>query len=85
MDISFGTDKGTRIAPTTAQKMSFWGKTPIIQPASGSQGAIALTANVTGGDTVSLTNVNNNFSSIQTLLNQLRSDLVSVGIIKGEA
>ena len=84
-DFQFATGTGSKIGTATSQKIGFWNKTPIVQPASADQAALSLTANVSGGDTVSLTNVNNNFSKIQTLVNQLRTDLVNAGIIKGEA
>jgi len=83
-DMSFGGSMGTRIGTATNQKIAFWNKTPIIQPASANQAALSL-ASIAGADTVSSSAVSSNFSSLQTLVNQLRSDLVSAGLIKGSA
>jgi len=46
---------------------------------------LSLDVDVTGSDTVELAAVNANFAAIQTLVNQLRADLVSAGLIKGAA
>lgn len=80
-----GTTTGSIVAATTAQKLGFWGKTPIVQPASANQAALALDVDVTGADTVDKAAINTNFTAIQTLLNQIRSDLVAAGNIKGSA
>ena|SRR3990167_7984157 len=80
-----GGTTGSKFGTSTSQKFGFWNKSPIIQPTSADQAALALDVDVTGGDTVDKTAINTNFTSIQTLVNQLRSDLVSAGIIKGSA
>jgi hypothetical protein len=82
-NIQTGLTTGTKIGTSVSQKIAFWGKTPIVQPASGSQAVLSLDSNVSGADTVSLADVNTNFASIQTLVNQMRTDLINVGIIKG--
>lgn len=76
---------GTKIGTGTDQKLGFWNKTPIIQPASANQAALSLDVDVTGADTVDKTALNSDLSAIQTLVNQLRSDLVAAGLIKGAA
>lgn len=76
---------GTKIGTATTQKIGFWNATPVVQPASASQAILSLDVDVTGADTVDKAAINTNFTSIQTLVNQLRSDLVTAGIIKGSA
>jgi len=83
-NIQLGQTTGTQIGQATTQKLAFWGKTPIIQPSHANQAAISM-ASVTGGNTVSEANVQGNFTDIQNLLNQLRTDLIAAGIIKGSA
>ena len=72
--------------------MSFWNATPIIQPAGANQAA--LTNNTGGSYDGTLAaisgsgddaNINNNFTDLHTLLNEIRTALVNVGLIKGSA
>jgi hypothetical protein len=81
----FNTSTGTKIGTGTSQKIGFWNATPIVQPASANQAAVSLDVDVTGTDLVDKAAINANFTSIQTLINQLRSDMVSSGLIKGSA
>lgn len=76
---------GTKIATAVSQKLGFWNATPIVQPASANQAALSLDVDVTGIDTVDKAAIDSNFTAIQTLVNQLRSDLVAAGLIKGAA
>ena len=82
-NIQTGRSNGTKIGTATDQKLALYGVTPVVQPTSSDQASLSLDLDVSGLDTVSLADVNANFTSIQTLVNQLRSDLVSLGIIKG--
>lgn len=84
-NIIANTSTGTKIGTATGQKLAFWNATPIIQPASANQAALSLDVDVTGADTVDKAAINTNFSAIQTLVNQLRSDLVAAGVVKGGA
>jgi hypothetical protein len=106
-NIALGTSTGTKIGTATAQKLGFWNATPVVQPSSASQAALAAATTVgtnTGtaaaglsliGDTSTINQASalmNDFASLRrdiaaafTLINQLRSDLVAVGIIKGAA
>lgn len=84
-DLAAGTTTGTKIGTGATQKLGLWGVTPVVQPASADQAALTLDVDVTGADTVDKSAINTNFTSIQTLVNQLRSDLVAAGIIKGAA
>jgi hypothetical protein len=84
-NFAFGTSTGTKIGTATTQKLSLWNATPIIQPASVNQAILSLDVDVTGADTVDKAAINTNFTALQTLVNQLRADLIAVGIIKGAA
>lgn len=83
--VQFALGEGSKIGTTTSQKFAFWGKTPIVQPAHANQAVLNLDLDVTGGDTVDKSAINTNFTSIQNQYNQIRSDLISVGIIKGSS
>ena len=79
-DIKIGTGTGTKIGTATGQKLGFYNATPIVQPSGANQAVVSGTADSTySANEVTLIN------AIVTLLNQIRSDLVSVGIIKGSA
>ena len=94
-DIVPQTGTGTKIGTSASQKIGFWNTTPVAQPSGASQAPITNTtigtadgALVSIGTTYSSTvanNINNNFADIATLLNEIRSALVSVGLIKGSA
>ena len=47
-DISFGSNKGTRIGTSTSQKLGFFNKTPVIQQTTTSQTAATFAANTSG-------------------------------------
>lgn len=93
-NLIFSTTTGTKIGTATSQKIGFWNATPIIQPASANQAALT---NSTGGSydatlvdvsTVGIADpakINDNFTDIYTLLNEIRSALVNSGLIKGSA
>ena len=80
-DIRLGTDTGTKIGTGTSQKLGFYNVTPISQRTNASQAAVPTTgaANSTpwGYSTEAQAN------AIVTLVNELRSALVVIGIIKG--
>lgn len=92
INIQTGTTTGTKIANSVSQKLGFWNKTPVVQPAAANQAALT---NSTGGSydgtlvdvgaIFSQTNINNNFTDVYTLLTEIRTALVNTGIIKGAA
>ena len=95
-NIAAGTTTGTQIGTATTQKLGFWGKAPVVQPASASQAAIdasAMGGTADGaleamGSTYSTSTrdaIRNNILELHTLLNEIRTALVNVGIIKGSA
>ena len=77
------TTTGTKVATATGQKLGFWNAAPIIQPASANQAAVAGTAatNIAPYGFTTAAQAD----AIVTLVNQLRSDLVAAGLIKGAA
>ena len=79
----FGQTTGTKFGLSSSDKIGKWGVVPIIQPASGDQAAIVTTGatqtNPWGFTTAAQAN------AIVTLLNEIRSALVSTGEIKGGA
>lgn len=81
-DLTFGTTTGTKFGINSSSKQSWWGKTPIIQPASANQAAVATTA---ATNTTPYGYTQAQADGIITLLNEIRLQLVNVGIIKGSA
>lgn len=63
----------------TEDKLGFWGTTPVVQPTSADQALV--TTSVT--TTATTTNLAATMVNVITLLNRLRADGVTVGLIKG--
>lgn len=82
-DFVFGTATGTKHGTAASQKQSWWGVTPVVQPASANQAAVSATAatQTTPWGFASQAQAD----GIVTLLNEIRSALVSIGAIKGAA
>ena len=89
---ALSTTVGTRIGTVNNQLLGFWGVTPVVQPAGANQAA--LTDSTTGtagaslvaaGGTYTAANINNNFATLNRLVAEMRTALVSAGIIKGAA
>jgi hypothetical protein len=83
---------GLYVFPTTSMKGGFWGATPVVQPTATAQSAVATTAITTLATTPTATDIAvavnsliTRVAALVTLENQIRSDLVTVGIIKGSA
>lgn len=91
-NVVVGTSTGTKVGSTAAQKLGFWGVTPVVQPAGASQAELV---DSTGGtadgtlvdvETATLADpakINANFADVVVLVNALRTALVTAGIIKG--
>jgi hypothetical protein len=91
-NIAVGTTTGTQIGTTTLQKVGFFATTPAVQPTSGSEAAVTVhtitTASTTSSPagyatTTQATAVATDLAATVTLVNQLRADLVTLGLIKG--
>lgn len=93
--VGLGTTNGVKIGGSASQKLGFYGATPVVQPSGANQAAITDSTGGTAGFTLSAvgaTNsgdvsgtINNNFASLARLVGQIRSALVSEGLIKGSA
>lgn len=86
----FSLANGGQIGDSAADLVGFWGATPVAQPAATAQSAVGTTAITTLATTPTATDiaiaVNSLISRVAaavTLVNQLRSDAVTVGTIKG--
>lgn len=92
-NISVGTTTGTKLGTAAAQKLGKWGATPVVQPASANQAAlaalttVALTNSTTGTATTTLNDVggsytqatlNNNFATLATQHANVLADLAAI-------
>lgn len=99
--IVFGTASGSKIGTAATQKFAFYGATPVVQPAGAGQAAVAMgnengeisnltfSADPTQAECEALRDkceeLADDTRAINVLLTQLRSDLVTLGLIKGSA
>lgn len=83
---------GYTMGQSATDLCGFYAATPIVQPTSASQAAITNSAGGTASATTGLqaltssynsTLLANSFATIVVLVNQLRSDLVALGLLKG--
>jgi hypothetical protein len=91
-NIVSGTGAGTKIGTSASQKLGFFDKTPVVQPAAANQAALTNSTGGTADGTLAAVsgtgddaNINNNFTELHTLLNEIRTALVNLGLIKGAA
>lgn len=90
-----GSTLGSKIATAGTQKLGFFGASPVAQPSGAAEGAITNSTGGTANGTmaaVGATNsgdqsgvINKNLTELWTLLNAMRSALVSLGLMKGSA
>ena len=79
--IGDGRPDGTVFVRAATEKGGFYGTTPVIQPASASQAAVTKAHTTTATTTGLATDVD----ALIVLTNQLRSELVTLGLISGAA
>lgn len=80
--LSKGNDDGTALGQSASDKISIYGGgTPVVQPSTASQAAVTGTVTTTATTTALAVDV----AATIVLVNQLRSDLVSLRAIKGSA
>ena len=72
---------GMNFGKSATEKIAFFGDTPVVLPASSSQAVVAQTVTTT----IVSAAVNVDLAAIIVLANQLRSNLVDLGLIKGAA
>ena len=79
-NIALDTATGSTIGTATSQKLGFYGITPKIQPSSANQAAVAAyVAGANGYSTAAQA------QAIITLVNEIRTTLVNLGLMKGSA
>ena len=76
---------GMSFGKTSTELISFYGATPSAQLASSSQAAAASTAAASISATQWGFSTSTQADAVITLVNRLRADLVTLGIIKGSA
>jgi len=79
-NVALDTATGSKIGTATTQKLSFYNANPIVQPSSANQAALA--AYVGGANGYSTTA---QAQAIITLVNEIRTTLVNLGLMKGSA
>lgn len=79
--VSDGRPDGAMVGQSSTDKVGFYGTTPVVQPASASQAATAATTTTTATTTALQTDLD----AVRVLVNQLRAELVELGLIKGSA
>ncbi len=81
LDNNYESDGTVLGQSATSSKIGFWAAAPVVQPTSASPAVVTTDAATTGAATYGFTSVQAN--GIVRLLNRIRLDLVTVGIIKG--
>ena len=81
-NIVAGTGAGTKIGTATTQKLGFYDATPIVRPEGAAQAAVATTG-ATDVSPFGYTEAQAN--AIVALVNEMRSVLVNLGLMKGAA
>ena len=83
---------GSRVGSAATSKVAFYGAAPVVQPSATAQSALSTTAITTLATTptatdiaVAMNSVIASNSAVVTLVNRLRADLVTLGLIKGSA
>lgn len=84
--------QGVSVGQSASDQVGFYGETPVIQPAATAQSAVATTAITTLATTPTYTDIAIAVNSLiarnsaaVTLVNRLRADLVTLGLINGAA
>jgi len=81
-NIVAGTTTGVKVGTAITQKLGFYNATPIVQPAAAAQAAVATTG-ATNSTPFGYTEAQAN--AIVALVNEMRSTLVNLGLMKGAA
>lgn len=80
--LDYGSPDGCLIGGASTDKIGFYGTTPADQPASANEAAVSTTITTT---LATNTVLETDLSATIVLVNQLRTDLVELGLIKGSA
>lgn len=81
-NISFGTTTGTQLGTATTQKLAFYGSTPVAQRASADQAAAPAGGT---GATAGAYDTAAHRDALIALVNEMRTVLVNLGLMKGAA
>lgn len=81
-NIVAGTTTGVKVGTAITQKLGFYNATPIVQPAAAAQAAV-VTTGATDSTPFGYTEAQAN--AIVALVNEMRSTLVNLGLMKGAA
>lgn len=79
--VTYNSPDGAQIGKASTELIAFFGATPVVQPSGASQAAVSTAAATTGGAIYGYTSAQAN--SLVALVNQIRTDLVTLGLIKG--
>lgn len=81
-DLDSGTITGlTQFATVSSATIGFFGASQVAQPSGAAQAAVSTAAATSGSAIYGFTSAQAN--GIVTLVNQIRSDLVTLGLLKG--
>ena len=80
--VTYNSPDGAMIGQSATEKVGFFGITPIVQPADAAQGALTVTTATTAGYGFS---TSAGFNAFIAQLENLRAELVLLGLIKGSA
>lgn len=81
--VGTGSSGGTCLGQSATEKISFYNATPVVQPSGAGQDAVATTAATSTSPWGFSTSTQ--ADAVVTLVNKLRSDLTTLGLIKGSA
>jgi hypothetical protein len=79
-ELSDSRPDGARLGQAAADKVAFWGATPITQPTSSAQAALTLTTALSGGFGFTTSAA---FAAFTAQLENIRASLVLMGLLKG--
>ena len=79
--VTYGSPDGAQVGVSSTELVAFFGATPVAKPSGASQAAVSTAAATTGAAIYGFTSAQAN--GLVALVNQLRSDLVTLGLIKG--
>lgn len=80
--LSQGASDGCTMGSSTSEKISFYAVTTVVQPSGSGQAAVTTTGTVSTAGIFGFT-TSTQANAIITLVNQIRSDLVTLGLIAG--
>lgn len=74
---------GTVLGRTSVQTVGFYGATPTTRRSATSQAAVTATGGTTALGSATVASIHSLANANKTLLNQLRADIVAMGLIAG--